>query len=455
MSAFPAGLPLELDRDTRVTAGGRGLMGGEPRRLLRLTAAGAAAVERLQAIGTGGDAATTRLARRLVDAGLAHPQPAPGERAGVTIVVAVRDRAAQLDACLDAAGGPALVVDDGSRDAPAVAEICARHGARLIRRDVPGGPAAARNDGLAAVDTQFVAFVDSDCIPDPLWLERLIGHFADPRVAAVAPRITAVSTDRGPVGRFSVARSPIDLGARPARVVPMGRVSYVPTATLIVRRAALRSGFDERLRFGEDVDLVWRLHAAGWTVRFDPRVRVRHQEPVRWRDLVRRHYRYGTGAARLARRHPKRLAPLVIEPWTTAIAACVLVRRTPLGAAILATRALRAKGRAPIGPGTAAAWSLQAAWQTTIAAGHAATMLAPAALVAAAATARGRRAGLTLLLAPPLVEWARCRPKLDPVRFAALAIADDMAYGLGVWRGCISERTLGPLTPAIRSNTRV
>ena len=49
----------------------------------------------------------------------------------------------------------------------------------------------------------------------------------------------------------------------------MTKVSYVPTAALLVRRAALDSVtpgggavFDPALRYGEDVDLVWRLHDA-------------------------------------------------------------------------------------------------------------------------------------------------------------------------------------------------
>ena len=46
-------------------------------------------------------------------------------------------------------------------------------------------------------------------------------------------------TGRGAVGRYLDARAPLDLGGE-ARVAPLTRVSYVPTAALLVRRAVLR-----------------------------------------------------------------------------------------------------------------------------------------------------------------------------------------------------------------------
>jgi GT2 family glycosyltransferase len=175
-----------------------------------------------------------------------------------------------------------------------------------IRRDVPGGPAAARNAAIPLVTTELVAFLDSDCVPPPGWIEALAGHFAEPRVAAVAPRV----------------RGLLDMGTRPAEVGPGRRVAYVPSAALLVRRSAL-GAFDEALRYGEDVDLIWRLTDARWRVRYDPRVVVAHDDGNR---LAKR-FRYGTSAAPLAHRHGKRLAPAVLRPLPTATLALLLARR--------------------------------------------------------------------------------------------------------------------------------
>src|ERR1700734_3024607 len=111
-----------------------------------------------------------------------------------------------------------------------------------------------------------------------------------PRAAPPAvPGPGAAATDH----RAGSEKSALDLGERGARVAPMTRVAYVPTAALLARRAALGGGFDEALRWGEDGDLVWRLTEAGWRVRYDPGVRVRHREPASRAALLRRRFRYG------------------------------------------------------------------------------------------------------------------------------------------------------------------
>ncbi len=68
------------------------------------------------------------------------------------------------------------------------------------------------------------------------------------------------------------------------------------------------------MRVGEDVDLIWRLHEAGWRIRYDPAVLVAHHEPASWRELLARRYRYGTSAAALAQRHPGDIVHLVFSP---------------------------------------------------------------------------------------------------------------------------------------------
>ena len=214
---LPAGFGIAFDPETRFV-GPDVLFGGSPPRLLRLNAAGVLALQELRA-GPVGSPDSGRLARRLTDTGLAHPRPPARPRpAEVTVVIPVRDRPAGLDRCLAALGPgyPVIVVDDGSADPDATSRACARHGARLVRRPVPGGPGPARNDGLALAATPLVAFLDSDCVAGPDWIAGIAAHFADPMVGAVAPRVRGV-TGRSAVGRYLAARAPVDLGPREAR----------------------------------------------------------------------------------------------------------------------------------------------------------------------------------------------------------------------------------------------
>ncbi len=84
--------------------------------------------------------------------------------------------------------------------------------------------------------------------------------------------------------------------------------------------------------------------------------------------------------------------------------------------------------------------------------GRAATMLAAPVLVVA--LLRGRRTAALLVLAPPLVEWWRRRPDLDPFRWVPASVADDVAYGAGVWAGCLRWRSIGPLLPTVATGPR-
>lgn len=169
MSELPPGFTLRLDEAVEATPDCATLVGGNPRRQIRLTAAGRRAFASLHD-GELRSSAARRLGGRLVDAGMADP--VPGEcsvAAAMTVVIPTRNRSAMLARCL--AGipkeTPVIVVDDGSADARAVERVCAAHGAKLVRLPQNRGPAVARNTGLHLVQTEVVAFVDSDCSSPP------------------------------------------------------------------------------------------------------------------------------------------------------------------------------------------------------------------------------------------------------------------------------------------------
>ena len=468
MGDLPVGVGLTLDPALRRFRDGTVLAGGRPGRVMTLTREG---VRSLAALVAGGpaDSAARALGGRLVAAGMAHPRR-PGGRASVegapgpgdvTVVVPAHDRTDALDRCLASLGRtvPVVVVDDASEDAGGVADVCRRHAVRVVRRTLNGGPGAARGSADDSVTTDLVAYVDSDCTVPPDWLEGLLWHFADPEVAAVAPRLRPAAVpadrDRRALHRFARSHSPLDLGPEEGEVGPGRAVRYVPTAALVVRRTALGSvgGFDGTLRVGEDVDLVWRLVEAGWRVRYEPSVTVSHDEPDRWGDLLGRRLRYGTSAAPLAVRHPGRLAPVELRPPATVAALALVAGHPVLAGAVVASSALPlAREVRPLGipPTEAWRWAGAAAGWTVMGVGRAATMLALPALVGLAATGRqGRRAAVALVLVPPVVDWLRLRPDLDLPRWVAASVADDVAYGAGVWTGSIRARTTAALLPRL------
>jgi mycofactocin system glycosyltransferase len=474
LQQLPAGFAVELDpsvRRPRPTV----LVGGNPVRVLRLTAAGAKTIERWAAgevVGT--QPAQQALARRLLDSGIAHPRakscvhPSPED---VTVVIPVRDEPtalAQTIAALDGAGpaiGPVIVVDDGS-EPPLRSFVSTQLATRLLRRS-QAGPAAARNDGWRGAQSELVAFVDAGCVPSPGWLEPLLAHFADPAVGAVAPRVMHRPSAGCPrqLDEYERVRSRLDLGPAEGPVQPASTLSYVPSAALLVRRSALEAvgGFDENLRFGEDVDLVWRLDREGWLVRYEPVSTVTHpgrSSPSAW---VCQRVQYGSSAAPLSARHGCKVAPLAASWWSVAVWALALCGRpaAALGVAAatsakLALRALpdgptavelaRRAGRGHLLAGLGLARAIRQAW------------LPPAAalLIPCSTRTRASAALATALVAVPLAEWVIERPEgLGPLEWVALRLADDLAYQAGVWRGVLRARSARAIMPRVAGRRRV
>ena len=354
-----------------------------------------------------------------------------------------------------------LVVDDASTDPQRLARVAERFGAEVIRCDRSGGPGAARTIGLAAVTTPWVAFLDADTTLATGWLATAGAHLRDDRVsngstgsriALVAPRVTpGVShgvdrlirdrmvegrrTARSPMGKLAAyerAHSPLDLGADGGTITPGTRLSYAPSAAWLVRVDALRlvGGFDPGLRYGEDVDLIWRLVDAGWVARYDPRSRVKHRVRPTLPGWVEQRFRYGTSAAPLAVRHRGALSPVVVSPWSAAAWGLVVVGHPLAGLAVAAgstgvlarrldvadpaAEALRLAGRGTLLAGFQLARALIRPWW-------------PVTVVAAWRWRRGRVLAAAALAASAIHGRS------------AVSIADDVAYSTGVWWGVAVE----------------
>ena len=252
-----------------------------------------------------------QLTDRLVAAGAAHPlwhMPVAEDKLTVVIPAFLRESsdADRLQALVQRLQGLSVIVVDDCSPHEIVLD-----GATVVRHSDNRGPGAARNTGLAQVGTPYVAFVDDDAVATAEQLRQLAAQMADTRVALVAPRIESTNNGRL-TGEYEIHHSPLDLGEHPTVVRPLSRVSYVPAAVLVCRTQALKdlSGFDESLRLGEDVDLVWRLADAGHLCRFEPTISCQHETRMTVRELARQRFGYGTSAAALSEGHPKYVAPL-------------------------------------------------------------------------------------------------------------------------------------------------
>lgn len=468
MTGLPDGAVLRLRADVRVSDSGRALVGGAPTRVLYLKDAARRLIEsrRLEVH----DAPSRALADILIDTGLADPvldslpMPTVGNE-DVTFVIPAYGRAEGLDRLLASVppGHPVIVVDDASPEPGPIADAAGRHGARLVVLDENRGPGGARNGGLEHVTTPFVVFVDTDVVVDGNVVPALLRHFADERVAVVAPRVLGLRDGEGAnwIERYEAARSSLDLGPTGGAVKPRAPISWVPATFLLARVDALGAAFTPGMREGEDVDLVWRLVAEGRRVRYEPGAVVWHEHRTTMRDWMSRKVLYGSSATPLERRHGNLIAPAVFAPWSLAFVLALLAQRkwSPFAALAIAAWATVRIARKL----TRSSHPYRDASRLTVSGVDAAVKQTMALLVrhwwpvAVLAALYSKRAGRALAVAAVVdaaLEYRRTRPQLDFARFALARRLDDLAYGFGVWKSAVKGRSVRALLPDIALRRR-
>ncbi len=180
-----------------------------------------------------------------------------------------------------------IVVDDASPDASADT-LAGIPGLRLLRRARNGGFIAACNEGAAAARGHFIAFLNNDTVPQPGWLEALLGTFeSQPDTGLVGAQLVYPDgrlQESG--GRVFSDGSAANLGRFGSRNDPrharLREVDYCSAAAVVLPAALFRSlgGFDARYApaYYEDTDLAFAVRAAGHAVRVQPAAVVVHDE---------------------------------------------------------------------------------------------------------------------------------------------------------------------------------
>jgi glycosyltransferase involved in cell wall biosynthesis len=250
----------------------------------------------------------------------------------LSVVIPTKDRAAALARTLDAleaqrAGGASLevvVVDNGSGDGTP-AQVRAREGdaalpIRLLEQP-EGGPAAARNAGVAAADGEVLLFLGDDTEPadEGLLRAHLDLHIAQPEATYGAlGRITW--TPRAPVTPFMrwLENGGPQFHYCDLAPGPVDAASYFYSSHASVKRAFFEriGGFDERFPTAavEDTELGVRLADGGLVLDYHPELLVLHDHPTTPDQSLRRSIAVGRSAALYNRLRPDRPHPGVQEP---------------------------------------------------------------------------------------------------------------------------------------------
>lgn len=445
-------MTLEKDKQWFRSKDGKHLLAGSPLTSFTVSDAGAHildAIETSTDLGTGHE----QLTSRLLATGAVHPQLSKQiPTSDITIVIPAYaqhigdiERINELIASLSAF--TVIVVDDCSPHPISASP------AHVIRHDTNKGPAASRNTGLSQATTPFVAFIDSDAHAKASDICSLASALSDESVAFVAPRVRTLNTDNG-ITEYESLHSPLDLGPDAAVVRPLSRVSYVPATVLVAHVERLRhlNGFDEQLRLGEDVDLVWRAAESGSLVRYFPSVECEHDARASWRGFVKQRFSYGKSAASLDQRHPFAASPLRANLIMLILAVAVLSGYLYLAAAlipavftyfIVTLRSTRLSVRARIEITRIGCWStlrllalaVRRAWW-------------PIFIIASFFSVRATAMYTFAVFTPLMFGILREKPRAI-ASYVGLRLLDDLSYGVGVWVGVILQRSPRCLLPVI------
>ncbi|MGK5444409.1 glycosyltransferase family 2 protein [Micromonospora sp. URMC 105] len=238
----------------------------------------------------------------------------------VTVVVATRNRRAQLLDVLRRHTGDVIVVDNGSDDGTPQAVAAAFPEVRVVPLAANLGAGAARNAGVALARTPFVAFADDDSF----WAPGSLGRAAEilrahPRTGLLTAQVRVGAEARLDPVSAEMARAPLGTPAGAPGPAVLGFLA----CAVVLRRAAFTEvgGFAGRLgTYGEEALLAMDLAATGWHLAYVDELVVHHLPLPAGRDRRARHRQEARNQVLTAalRRPPRVVAGVVRRTWRDA-----------------------------------------------------------------------------------------------------------------------------------------
>jgi cellulose synthase/poly-beta-1,6-N-acetylglucosamine synthase-like glycosyltransferase len=246
---------------------------------------------------------------------------------GVSVIVPFLGDRAEAEAAIEALarlelgpGDEILLVDNteaGVVDATAAAPI------EVVRAPERRSAYYARNGGAAGARGEWLLFLDADCSPPASLIEDYFASAPDERTGVLAGELSGDPAQTALAARWSRSRR----GLRTAQERTRGPAPAGVTGNMLVRRAAWDEvgGFPGQVRSDADLELCWRIQAAGWRLEYRPEALVVHRDPERIGALWRQAAGYGAGRRWTERLHPgSGRRPPLLAPLARAAAGAVV-----------------------------------------------------------------------------------------------------------------------------------
>lgn len=194
-----------------------------------------------------------------------------------------------------------IIADNGSSDrSRAVAESWRGQLPQLVVVDASlhAGRAAACNAGARVARGDTFVFCDDDDVARPDWLAACADAARTHDLVAGALDHYTLDPHAPPWKRRVLSRPPRMPGSRP----------FADGSNMTVSRRAFEAvgGFCEELHRAEDVDLTWRLEAAGFPLHFASAAVMAKRGRMGCRAIWRQSVAWGAADVAVRRRHPPR-----------------------------------------------------------------------------------------------------------------------------------------------------
>jgi GT2 family glycosyltransferase len=188
------------------------------------------------------------------------------------------------------------------------------------------GPGAARNLGMARAAGNIFVFIDTDCIPQPDWLEHLIKPFVSGTVGAAGGR--EIINERDPLLMrcfHYLMTAPLTTGGMRGKEGKRLARFYPRTFNMAISRKAYEAtGGFRKMSHAEDIELSFRIRQAGFALLYEGRAQVYHRRRSTVAQYTRQLFNMGRARVIHARLHRGSLEPLHVMPALLVVAALFL-----------------------------------------------------------------------------------------------------------------------------------
>ena len=202
-----------------------------------------------------------------------------------------------------------IVVDDGSSDKTLelLQANFGRNEAVQIIHQANHGKAAALNNALLHARTDIVVTIDADTEIEPDAIRKLLRHFSDPTVAAVAGNVKVGNRSRW-LTRWQALEYVTSQNMEKRAFDLLNCITVVPGALGAWRRKAIEDGGGITAdTVAEDADLTIAIRRLGWRITYDEEAIAWTEAPETPGALIRQRFRWTFGTLQSFWKHANTL----------------------------------------------------------------------------------------------------------------------------------------------------